>query len=80
MKEIKELNKWKNLIIINCYINIVKMAILPLLHRANAILIDIAAAIFFADLNKFILKFRQKCSRPRTVSLEKEQSWRTYTA
>ena len=67
MKEIKEnLNKWKD---IPCSwigrLNIAKMVIFPkLIYRVNVIPIKIPA-IFFAKIDKLVLKFIWKVKGPR---------------
>ena len=58
---------------------IVKMVILPqLIYRFSAIPIKIPA-VFFAEIDKLILKLIWKCKRSRIVkTILKKKSWRTH--
>lgn len=81
MKEIKELNKWKN---VSCSqigrLNIVKISVFDismLIYRFNIILIKIPAG-YFEHNNKMTVKFTRKSLRlKRKASAEtiKEKTW-----
>ena len=61
--------------------NIVMMAVLPkLIYRLNTFSIKIPGAVF-AENDKLILKFIQKCQNKNSQNnLIKEQTWKTHTS
>ena len=70
MKEIKvDLHKWKDKPCSPIRFNVIKMAVFSkLIHRFNTIPIKISAGfLFFAELDKLILKFIQKFKKFKNI-------------
>ena len=67
MKEIKELNKLRD-ILCTGRLNIVSVSVLPnLVYRFNTIPIKLSAS-YFMDINKLILQFIQKSKNPELLT------------